>query len=76
MKNRMGLRRSVHHTTTWAHGVREEDPPDWKVWRTRAGPLEVDDEQAKKQPVCEREVCRAVRGFVGRKPFQRDVEST
>lgn len=67
MKDRMRMRKNMHQSVSWAREAPAE-PPDGKAWRTRAGYMEVDEED----PILDHRVGRALRAFVGRKPFNRD----
>ena len=61
----------MQNDLAWSTSV-PTDPPDWKAWRDRVGYLDgVDD--AVPQPG--NDICRALRGFVGRKPFHLDVQA-
>lgn len=67
MKDRMRMRKNMHQSVSWTREAPAE-PPDGKAWRTRAGYMEVDEED----PILDHRVGRALRAFVGRKPFNRD----
>lgn len=67
MKDRIGMRHHMQNTLAWST-VAPTDVPAWKAWRNRVGYLDgVDDATPH---LCETDVCRAMRGFGGRKPFQ------
>lgn len=70
MKDRIGMRCQMQSDLAWSTSV-VTDPPVWKTWRDRVGYLDgVDDAEPR---VYSAEMCRALRGFVGRKPFNQDV---
>ena len=73
MKDRIGMRAQVQNTLAWATAS-PDDPSDLKAWRTSAGYLAPADDA---DPLlCESDICRAIRGFVGRKPFLQDIDSS
>lgn len=67
MKDRMRMRKNMFDSVSWTPGGADE-APECKAWRERAGFLEADEED----PTVDHKVCRALRAFVGRKPFNRD----
>ena len=67
MKDRMRMRKNMHQSVAWTREAPAE-PPDGKAWRDRAGYMEVDEDD----PILDYRVGRALRAFVGRKPFNRD----
>ena len=69
MKDRMRIRRKMRYSVEWVQ-TRDTpgEPPDHIAWRERAGYLDVDEEN----PLVDRQICRSLRAFVGRKPFGRD----
>lgn len=67
MRDRMRMRTFIDNAVAWAREASDE-PPDVKDWRNRAGFIEVDEES----PALEHRICRSMRAFVGRKPFNRD----
>ncbi|KAI0685514.1 hypothetical protein BC835DRAFT_1421158 [Cytidiella melzeri] len=70
MRDRIGMRYQMQNDLAWSTSV-VTDPPEWKTWRDRVGYLDgVDDAQPQ---VNAAEICRAIRGFVGRKPFNQDI---
>jgi hypothetical protein len=70
MMDRMRMRRKMRYSMDWTQSRDTAgEPPDCVEWRERAGYMEVDEEN----PILERHVCRSMRAFVGRKPFNKDL---
>ncbi|GJE88689.1 S-adenosyl-L-methionine-dependent methyltransferase [Phanerochaete sordida] len=67
MRDRMRMRTFMDNAIAWSREAPDE-PPDVKDWRNRAGYMEVDEEN----PEVDHRICRSMRAFVGRKPFNRD----
>ena len=67
MRDRMRMRTFMDSAVAWTRETPDE-PPDVKDWRNRAGFMEVDEEN----PLLDHRICRSMRAFVGRKPFNRD----
>ncbi|KAI0342774.1 S-adenosyl-L-methionine-dependent methyltransferase [Trametopsis cervina] len=72
MKDRIGLRCQLQGDTAWSASA-TTDPPAFKSWRNRAGYIDsVDGDDPEPSHT---DICRALRGFVGKKPFHEVISS-
>jgi hypothetical protein len=71
MRDRIGMRTHVESNLAWSIAVLTE-APNWKTWRDRVGYLDGVDDAV---PEAEHDICRALRGFVGRKAFHSDANN-
>ncbi len=68
MKDRMSMRAKLYESLAWLESG-SNDRPDWKVWRERAGEMEISDAASTSSSYIGPEnLCRSMRAFVGVKP--------
>lgn len=71
MRDRMAMRGKLQESLAWTEPLHNERP-DWRIWRERAGDVEIDETES---AIHLDNICRSLRGFVGWKPDKTAVQT-